>query len=65
MTEIVVCPELAYLLDAAMDVSHSSHCNVTGMRYIERREAYGRLRGAVIAYHRRLLEEPEREAVPA
>lgn len=53
-TEILECPELAYLVDAAIEVSHSSHCNVVGMRYLERREAYGRLRGAVIAYFARL-----------
>lgn len=46
----VVVPELAYVLALARDLAWSSHCNVIGLRYVERREAHARLRGALAAY---------------
>jgi hypothetical protein len=46
----VVIPELAYVLACARDLAWSTHANVTGLRYLERREAHARLRGALAAY---------------
>lgn len=45
-----VIPELAYVLALARDLAWSSHCNVLGLRYAERREAHALLRGALAAY---------------
>ena len=50
--EIVVCDELAFLIAAARDLAWASHCNVVGLRYVERREAHARLRGALLGYDR-------------
>lgn len=50
--EIMPIPELAYVLALARDLAWSSHCNVIGLRYVERREAHARLRGALAAYDR-------------
>lgn len=55
----LVIPELAYVLALARDLAWSSHCNVIGLRYVERRDAHARLRGALDAYDReraRLVE---------
>lgn len=46
----VVIPELAYVLALTRDLAWSSHCNVIGLRYLERRDAHARLRGALRAY---------------
>lgn len=54
--DVVVCEELAFLLDAIRALAWSSHCNVVGLRYVERREAFARLRGALISYDRRRIE---------
>lgn len=51
MPELVI-PELAYVLALARDLAWSSHCNVVGLRYVERRDAHARLRGALDAYDR-------------
>ena len=45
-----VIPELAYVLALARDLAWSTHCNVIGLRYAERREAHARLRGALAVY---------------
>ena len=45
-----VIPELAYVLACARDLAWSTHCNVIGLRYVERRDAHARLRGALAAY---------------
>ncbi len=50
--DVVVCDELAYLVEAARSAARISHCNHVGMRYAERREVLARLRGALIAYDR-------------
>jgi hypothetical protein len=49
MPELVI-PELAYVLALARDLAWSTHCNVIGLRYAERREAHARLRGALAIY---------------
>lgn len=51
--DIVICPELAMLIDAARVAAWTTHCNVTGLRYLDRKEALARLRGALAAYDRR------------
>lgn len=50
--DIVVCDELALLIAAARDAAWSSHCNLVGVAYQERREALARLRGALGGYDR-------------
>lgn len=50
--DVVVCEELAFLIEAARSLAWSSHCNVIGLRYLERKEAHARLRGALSAYDR-------------
>jgi hypothetical protein len=48
--ELVVCPELAFLVQAARHAAWTSHCNLIGLRYAERRDALARLRGALRGY---------------
>ena len=45
-----VIPELAYVLALARDLAWCTHANVIGLRYVERREAHARLRGALDVY---------------
>lgn len=52
--EVLECPELAYLIAAARDAAWMTHCNVRGLRYLERKDAVARLRGALAAYDRAL-----------
>lgn len=54
--DLIVCPELAYVIALARDLAWSTHCNVIGLRYAERREAHARLRGALAAYDRQRNE---------
>lgn len=56
--DVVVCPELALLIDAARAAAWSTHCNVVGIAYLERKEAVARLRGALQAYDARREEIP-------
>jgi hypothetical protein len=51
MPEVVI-PELAYVLALTRDLAWSTHAKVIGLRYIERRDADARLRGALVAYDR-------------
>lgn len=55
--DVVVCPELALLIEAARAAAWTSHCNVLGLRYLERKEALARLRGALAGYDARRREE--------
>lgn len=48
--DLVVCDELAMLVAAAREVAWQTHCNVVGIRYLERKEAVARLRGCLSAY---------------
>lgn len=50
--DVVVCDELALLIAAARDAAWTSHCNLVGVAYQERREALARLRGALAGYDR-------------
>lgn len=50
--DVVVCDELALLIAAARDAAWTSHCNLVGVPYHDRREALARLRGALAGYDR-------------
>jgi hypothetical protein len=50
--DVVVCDELAYLIEAARAAAWVSHCNVLGAAYYDRKEALARLRGALGGYDR-------------
>lgn len=47
-----VIPELAYVLACARDLAWATRANVVGIRYLERRDAHARLRGALAVYDR-------------
>jgi hypothetical protein len=40
------------VLALARDLAWTTHANVIGLRYLERRDAHARLRGALAAYDR-------------
>lgn len=58
MEALVESPELAYLIAAARDAAWQTHCNVTGLRYLERKDSIARLRGALVAYDQLVREVP-------
>lgn len=57
-----IIPELAYVLACARDLAWATHANVVGIRYLERRDAHARLRGALATYDRARRAGPATDA---